>query len=83
MGVRAILAALPSVISDMCNKEAYRAYTAECLRVLTENTAKYAGGSSIQLKYTDMINRKPRDARSGEEIAADVIKKCGLKVVSE
>lgn len=31
-------------------------------------------------RYIDLIRRKPADARSGEEIAADVIERCGLVV---
>lgn len=77
------MAALPSLLKERIDTEVYRMYTAECLRVLTENTAKYAGGNAITAKYTDMVNPKPKDTRSGEEIAADVIKKCGLKVVNK
>lgn len=80
--MRAVIASLPSLLKSMVDEDVYRNYTAECLRVLTENTAKYAGGNVVTVKYTDIVNQKPKDARTGEEIAADVIKKCGLKVVS-
>lgn len=77
------MAALPSLIKARLEDEAYRMYSAECMRVITENTAKRVGGTMMTAKYADMISQKPKDTRSGEEIAADVIKKCGLKVVSE
>ena len=45
----------------------------DCLKILT--------GANV--RYADLIDDKPKDTRSGEEIAADVIKKAGLKVVME
>lgn len=34
-------------------------------------------------RWADVITPKKQDARTGAEIAADVIKKAGLKVVSK
>jgi hypothetical protein len=53
----------------------FRVYVSEALKVLTENT-----GRGITTHYTDLISPKPKDNRSGEEIVADVIKRCGLVV---
>lgn len=50
------------------------------MRTITENTAKFAGGSFVQAKYTDLISQKPQDNRTCEEITADVVRRCGLKV---
>lgn len=47
---------------------AYRVYTAEALRIMTENTAKYAGGGYMKQKYSDMVNPKPEETRTGQEI---------------
>ena len=54
----------------------------EALRVLTENTAKFARGSMIKEKFYDIINRKPKnvDTRSGEEIVLDIVKRAGLEL---
>ena len=60
---------------------AYRIYVADCLRILTENTAKIGGGSYITAKLADIINPKPVDNRTGEEIAADIIKRAGIEVI--
>lgn len=81
MGVRAILAALPVILKEQMDIELYQAYITECLQVIANNTAKYAGGNIIKKRYYDIVNPKPKDTRTGEEIAADVIKKAGLKVV--
>ena len=61
--------------------KAVKIYYAECLRVITENTAKIGGGSYITAKLSDIINPKPVDNRSCEEIAADIIKRAGIEVV--
>ena len=55
----------------------------DVLQILTQNTAKYAGGTIITARYIDVIKRKnkPEDKRSGEEIVADVVTKAGLELV--
>lgn len=60
---------------------AYRIYVTECLRMISENTAKMGGGSYITAKFPDIINPKPVDNRTGEEIAADIIKMAGIEVI--
>lgn len=60
---------------------AYRIYVADCLRIISENTAKMGGGSYITAKLDDIINPNPVDNRTGEEIAADIIKRAGIEVI--
>ena len=60
---------------------AYRIYVTDCLRIISENTAKMGGGSYITSKFADIINQKPADNRTGEEIAADIIKRAGIEVI--
>ena len=60
---------------------AYRIYIGDCLRIISENTAKMGGGSYITAKFADIINPKPVDDRTGEEIAADIIKRSGIEVI--
>ena len=59
---------------------AYRIYVTDCLRMATENTAKMSQGSYTAVKFYDIINPKPKDERSGEEIVAEIINKAGLEV---
>lgn len=59
---------------------AYRIYVSDCLRIISENTAKMFGGSYITAKLADIINPKPVEKRTGEEIAADIIKRAGIEV---
>ena len=60
---------------------AYRIYVTDCLRIISENTAKMGKGSYITAKFADIINPKPVDKRTGEEIAADIIKQAGIEVI--
>ena len=54
---------------------AYRVYTTDTLRMISQGAHSYP-----QKRYAELINHAPKDTRSGEEIAADVIARCGLKV---
>lgn len=51
---------------------AYRIYMTDAMKAMC----------NINLRYTDILShrRKPKDNRSGAQIAADVIKRCGLVV---
>ena len=60
---------------------AYRIYVTDCLRMATENTAKMSQGSYTAVRFYDIINPKPVDNRSGNEIAADIIKRAGIEVI--
>ena len=60
---------------------AYRIYVTDCLRIISENTAKMVEGSYITAKFADIINPKPVDNRTGDEIAADIIKRAGIEVI--
>ena len=61
--------------------KAVRIYYAECLRIIAENTAKMGGGSYITVKLDDILNPKQVENRTGEEIAADIIKLAGIEVI--
>ena len=60
---------------------AYRIYVTNCLRIISENTARMSNGSYVTAKFEDIINPKPTENRTGEEIAADIIKRAGIEVV--
>ena len=59
----------------------YRIYVTNCLRIMTENTAKQSGGNYMTAESEDLIKPKKKDNRTGNEIAADVIRNAGIKVV--
>ena len=49
-------------------EQAVRNYYAECLRIMTENTAKFGGGSYIEAKLQDILEPKPVDNRTSDDI---------------
>ena len=48
--------------------EVWRKYTARCLRIVTENTAGMVQGKLISVEYEDIINLKPEEKRSADDI---------------
>jgi Zn-dependent membrane protease YugP len=60
---------------------AYRIYVTDCLRMMTENTARFVKGNYVAKRYADFLKNPARDNRTGEEIAAEVIQKAGLVVI--
>ena len=49
-------------------EKAAKIYYAECLRIMTENTAKMGGGSYIEAKLQDILDPKPVDNRTADDI---------------
>ena len=56
-------------------EKAVKIYYAECLRAISENTAKFGGGSYIQAKLQDILNPKPTDNRTANDIIEGIRKK--------
>ena len=56
-------------------EKATKIYYAECLRIMTENTAKMGGGSYIQAKLQDILDPKPVDNRTADDIIEGIRKK--------
>lgn len=80
LGARGYLAALPAVINEREIEKRFRAYQADCLRVITENTAKYAGGSYIQSKWSDLMEQKTPDTRTAKDIVEELAAKGGIRI---
>lgn len=57
-----------SLFKQEQEEKATKIYYAECLRIISENTAKMGGGSYIQAKLADILDPKPVDNRSANEI---------------
>lgn len=67
-------------LNERAKAEAYRIYVTDALRIVGENTARYASGNYIKARYADMIEPKKQDNRTCEEITADVVARCGLTI---
>lgn len=81
LGIKALLVTLPYKAKEREEFELYKAYTAECLRLITLNSAKYTGGTYLTKSYLDLVNPKEEQENDAEEIIQDVIKKAGLEVI--
>lgn len=53
-------------------ERAYRAYVTDALRLLTENTARCAGGVYLRSRFTE---EEGADRRGAKEIIADIRRK--------
>ena len=70
-------------LDEKARNDAYRIYVTDALRVVAENTARYAGGNYIKARYADMVEPIKQDNRTCEEITADIVARCGLVVNHE
>ena len=52
----------------------YRCYTSDMLKAVVEGL-----GATVDSRFADLLENKPQDERTGDEIALDVIKRAGLK----
>jgi hypothetical protein len=69
-------------IEDMQEETIFRIYLTDALKIIGENTAKFAGGSMISKRFCDIIcNQKTEPEKPVEQIIDEVIKNCGLEVV--
>lgn len=51
---------------------AYRFYVTDALRSISQNTANFGGGSYIQARFADIIQPKPEDDRTSEDVIAHI-----------
>ena len=59
---------MPYKIKADLENEVWRKYTARCLRLVAENTAGMVSGKLISVEYEDIINPKPEEKRSADDI---------------
>lgn len=59
---------------------AFRLYMGTGIQIIAENTASLAGAGKTLRPYAEFFDIVPADDRTGDEIAADIIKRHNLKV---
>lgn len=57
-------------------EKVYRIYLTDALKQAVENVSKFAGGGVMSKRWFDLF--KPVDNRTGEQVAADVVRNAGL-----
>lgn len=52
----------------------YEIYVTDALKAITENTAKMYGGSSLKLRYVDLLenSNKQEETRTAEDIISNI-----------
>ena len=70
-------------LNEKARNDAYRIYVTDALPLVAENTARYASGDYIKMRYAEIIEPKKQDNRTCEEITADIVARCGLVVKHE
>lgn len=70
-------------ISKELEHMAYQAYISDAAKVITGNTARFAGGSEMTQRYMDIVSGATveEDKRTAVEIVEDVINRTGLVVI--
>lgn len=76
-----VLAHCRAVLRAEAEDRLYRAYVADALMLITENTARFAGGRYQTRRWIDAV--RPRDLRTGDEIALDFVRRAGLTFKGE
>lgn len=61
----------------------YKIYVTDALKALTENTARFAGGTVFKERWIDLHNREPQEEKTAEQIVDDVVTRAGLTLINE
>lgn len=62
------MAVLPALLKQEAEDYSYRVYMTDAARLISENTAKYAGGSYQKIRWVDIVNPRPEETRTADEI---------------
>ena len=52
-------------------------YVTDALMYISQNTANVAGGKALQKRFYDVINAKPEETRTAQDIINNIKKKLG------
>ena len=63
--------------NEYLKEELFRTYVTDALKILTGNTARFAGGDYLKIAYREAIHPKPEETRSADEIIANIKSKLG------
>lgn len=78
MGIRAIVTTLAYKVQQDVEQDVYKNYVAQCLRILTENSAVVAtyysgeGAPYMSCDYTDIVNTEPVKQYNEGEVAEKI-----------
>ena len=53
-------------------EKVYKIYVTDALKIIAENTARFAGGSSLNIRFYDIINPVKVETRTSTEIINNI-----------
>lgn len=80
MSATALLTAVSVVAKKKVEEEIYRAYVTETLKIISSNTAKINGGSTITKSYQDIISTEKRRQKTTDEVISDLEKSGAITI---
>jgi len=69
-----------AVFKNKQEERLYRSYVAECLKTTAQMAGRNAGVEVQIVDFREINGWVKNDARTGDEIAADIIKRAGLRI---
>lgn len=72
MGIGYVIDHCISYFHNEQKLKAYETYITDCLRLISENTAKQSGGSYIKARYAEIIDPPKEEKRSANEVISDI-----------
>lgn len=81
--MRAFLRYATSRATVNVHEKAYRSYVSEGLRVISESAANIRYGPYLKVRLSDIMYPKPKDERTGEEIATELFSRMGIQIIQE
>lgn len=81
--MRAFLRYATSRAAVHVHDQAYRNYVSEGLRVISESAANIRYGPYLKVRFNDIMHPKPKDERTGEEIATELFARMGIQIIQE
>ena len=75
MGAEYVIDHVVAEHSIRMHEKAYRSYTCDVLKIIAEQA-----GATVNMRFVEMIDTTPKDERTADEIALEVIQKAGLIV---
>ena len=58
--------------------ETFRIYVTDCLKYVTENTARQSSGRFMVARFADILHPAEVDSRTGDEIAEDFLRRLAM-----
>ncbi len=80
LSAKGYLAVLPVMMKNQIRQERFEYYLTDALWLVNENFAAALGGRTLEERFSSLVNPKPEDTRTEEEVIAQVKKGWEVKM---